>query len=652
MQPNAPGTTSSLQARLTASATFVSVILLANLAITQWVASRMAYHPALGSRWFGGLYQPFAWIGWQKWYESAPTTFNIAYLVVLVTVLFSLAGTVLYVGFKTRSARAHESMHGTAHWATEEEVRKTGLLATDTTRAREGVYVGGWTNPKTGDIHYLRHDGPEHVCALAPTRSGKGVGLVVPTCLSWPHSIVVNDRKAELWNLTAGWRATGANNIVMKFNPSSPSFDDCVAFNPLDEIRLGTESEVADAQNIAQIIVDPDGKGLNDHWQKTAFALMTGALLHECYKARQANVALANMPGYVHRTATLYDVLFALTDPSRDIVNYYEEMIANKHDTANIYNNNGSHPAVAAEGRGMLNKPEDERGSVLSTVTSYLSLYRDPIVRHHTRRSDFSIMDLMNAERPVSLYIVGRDEDKDRMRPLMRLILNQIVRVLLRPEIAFENGRQLPPHKHRLLLMLDEFPSFGKLEIFQEALAFIAGYGIKAYLIMQDISQLWSQYGRDETVTANCHVRVGYAPNKPETAEWLSKMTGTKTELKVQITESGKRFGAVADGFSKTSQETSRPLMTVDEAMRLRAPVKNAKGDIVEAGDMLVFVAGHAPIMGTQSLFFVDPVFLERSRVPRIRPAPPLAAKAVVPGEFYTDPALQAVQEALWGTEP
>ncbi len=623
--------------RLMGLLTFVGGVLLLNLVLTQWVAARLNHHPALGHRWFFGLYQPFGWIGWQKWYDTAATTFNIAYLIVLVSMMVGITVIVLKVGKATRSAKQFEGLHGTAHWATETEILASGVLPPPGKKGT-GVYIGGWQNPKSGDLHYLRHNGPEHIAALAPTRSGKGVGLVIPTCLSWPSSMVLNDRKGELWNLTAGWRAKEAGNIVMKFNPSSPTYDDCVCFNPLDEIRIGTPSEVGDCQNVTMIIVDPEGKGLVDHWQKTAFAFLTGAFLHELYKAKAAG-----------KSATLYDVLYAVTDPSRDVAQYYEEMMANVHDTGNIYGEGGMHPVIAAEGRTMLNKPDDERGSVLSTAISYLSLYRDPIVRHHTRKSDFCIMDLMNADRPVSLYLVSRDEDKDRMKPLLRIILNQIVRVLLRPELEFVDGRQKPPHKHRLLLMLDEFPSFGKLEIFQEALAFIAGYGIKAYLIMQDIAQLWTAYGRDETITSNCHIRIAYAPNKIETAEWLSKMSGTKTELKWQITESGKRFGAIADHFSKTSQETSRPLITPDEAMRLRAPVKTDTGEITAAGDMLVFVAGHAPIFGTQSLYFLDPTFLARSRIqtPRSEPVRREAAVSSMAGGNAEQQA--AVKAAIWG---
>lgn len=115
---------------------------------------------------------------------------------------------------------------------------------------------------------------------------------------------------------------------------------------------------------------------------------------------------------------------------------------------------------------------------------------------------------------------------------------------------------------------------------------------------------------------------MAYAPNKLETAEWMSKMTGNTTVVKEQVTTSGKRFGAVLDNVSRSYQEVKRPLMEPDEIMRLPGPKKEVVGDqekIVEAGEMLVFVAGHSVIRGRQILYFADPVFSKRSK---IKPVP------------------------------
>ncbi|WP_284329704.1 type IV secretory system conjugative DNA transfer family protein, partial [Escherichia coli] len=266
----------------------------------------------------------------------------------------------------------------------------------------------------------------------------------------------------------------------------------------------------------------------------------------------------------------------------------------------------------------------------------------DPVVARNVSESHFKIKDLMNHDDPVSLYIVTQPNDKARLRPLVRIMLNMIVR-LLADKMEFErvnNNLTLwqrfkqafgfsvqgtkrvqtkKTYKHRLLAMIDEFPSLGKLEIIQESLAFLAGYGIKFYLICQDINQLRSRetgYGPDETITSNCHVQNAYPPNRTETAEHLSKLTGQTTVIKEQITTSGKRASAILGGVSKTMQEVQRPLLTVDECLRMPGPKKNAEGLITERGDMVVYVAGFPAIYGKQPLFFQDEIFSLRASVP------------------------------------
>lgn len=568
-----------------------------NSVLTQTLARKLNYHPALGQPLWGHWYNPFAWNIWQfQYYSHAKHWFNQADVTSLIAYVLILLSAALYQGFTNRRAQNHSGLHGTAHWASLSEIRQTGLLP-KWPKTGSGVYVGAWSDQKE-QVHYLRHDGPEHIAAIAPTRSGKGVGLVIPTLLSWPHSTVIHDMKGELWALTAGWRQKHANNKVLKFDPAAVS-GSC-RFNPLNEVRLNSKHEVADVQNLVTIIVDPDGKGLNDHWTKTAHAFLTGVTLHLLYLKQQKKESPAN----------LYDVAMALSDPNREIKELYEEMLNTQHKQG------ATHPVVAAAARDMLNRPEAERGSVLSSAMSYLSLYRDPLVEANTRISDFEIQDLMYHKQPVSLYLVVRPADKDRLKPLMRLILNQIVRTLTREEMQFKNGKPVQTYEHRLLLMLDEFPSFGRLEVFQEALAFIAGYGIKAYLIMQDISQLRAAYGNDESILSNCHVRVAYAPNKPETAEWLSKLTGTTTVTVQEVSTSGQRFGAVLQQVNQSQQTVARPLMTPDECQRLQGPIKNEQtGEILRAGAMLIFVAGFAPIYGTQILYFMDATFKERAAV-------------------------------------
>ncbi|WP_443694921.1 type IV secretory system conjugative DNA transfer family protein [Pseudomonas sp.] len=622
--------------RLIGGLYLVLFVLGINSVCTQFVASRLAYHPALGKPLFGQLYSPFDWWRWLfHFYDAAATTYNYAFFIFGVGTMVAMLSYVLVVGFKSRSSRQHSDIHGTAHFATMNELKETGLLPPEG-KPGEGVYCGAFDDTENERVVYLRHNGPEHVCALAPTRSGKGVGLVTPTCLSWPASLFVLDRKGEVYAMTAGWREKHANNVVLRFDPAQPG-KSC-SWNPIGEIRFQTRFQVSDAQNLALMVVDSDGKGIeSNHFRSAAFELLVGLILHALYKG----VALkrGGIPG--PHTPCLQDCAhmltgvgdFAAPDTDNDLdlndggdpkalTGLFEEMRDVNFDITNDADRE-SRLVISGAGRRMLGTPARELGSIISTANNALSLYRDPIVGENTSRCDFKIEDLMDHERPVSLYFITSPRNADRMKPLARLLLTQIV-LTLADEMEFDQGRAKTAHKHRLLLMLDEFPSLGKIEVFESALAYIAGYGMKAYIITQDVQQLYKAYTNYESIISNCHVRVAFAPNKLETAEWMSKMTGQTTVVSENISTSGKRFGMMLEQVTRSYQQTQRPLMTADEIMRLPGPTKatvteqdgTTKDLITEAGEMLVFVAGQPVIRGRQILYFKDPVFAKRSMIP------------------------------------
>ena len=579
-------------------------------ASTQVFAHRFGYQDILGAN-FSYLYAPWSILNWAaRWYSLYPNEFIKAGHAGLLVSGVGLLGALVAKATERNTAKANKYLHGSARWAEKKDIQAAGLLprkrgflgiirGQKPSEEKESVYVGGWQD-KCGKLHYLRHSGPEHVGVIAPTRSGKGVGLVVPTLLSWGASTVVTDLKGELWALTAGWRQRHAKNKVLRFEPAS--LDGSVCWNPLDEVRLGTEYEVGDVQNVANLIVDPNGKGLESHWQKTSCALLVGVILHALYKSKNGD----------SDRATLSGIDTMLADPNRTSGELWQEM------STYLHANGKNHQAVGTAARDMMDRADDEAGSVLSTAKSYLALYRDPVVAHNTSCSEFRVKDLMHHSNPVSLYIVTQPSDKARLKPLVRLLLSMIIR-LLADKMDFKNGRPVAHYKHRLLMMLDEFPSLGKLEILQEALAFLAGYGIKCYLICQDLNQLKSKetgYGPDETITSNCHVQIAYRPNRPETADYLSRLTGQTTIVKEQITTSGKRTAAMLGQVSRTLQEVQRPLLTSDECLRLPGHKENAKGEIEKAGDMLAYVAGYPAIYGKQILYFQDPVFRARAAIP------------------------------------
>ena len=545
-----------------------------------------------------------AWLelSW-RYRRSAPETVEWTLIIMGTGYVLVLACYALLSISLRRTVEPVKDLHGSAEWATEEQVIEAGLLHEK--GKQQGVYVGGFPKKRSlagllagkSALKYLMHNGPEHIIALAPTRSGKGIGLVLPTLLSWAESSIIHDPKGEVWAVTSGWRKMAGHKVI-RFDPIL-QFPESARYNPLKEIRLGTSHEVADAQNLATIIADPEGRGLEDHWARTAQSFLTGVILHVCYVEKKEP----------NRRATLSGVAATLSDPMRDSETLLKEMVAYPHMIDSTTNE-----TVAQEASAMLNRDEREMSSVLSTAVSFLGLYRDPGVAEVTDDSDFKISDLMNGPCPVSLYLVVRPSDSARLRPLVRMMLTQIVRNLT-GDMKFEGGRSVDGFRYRLLFMLDEFPSLKRLPVIEDALPYMAGYGLKCYLIAQDINQLIEAYGQNESITSNCHVQIAYAPNRLETAKILSEMTGQTTIIHRHISRSGDGGDASLKNVSESIQETGRALLTPEEVRRLPGPKKNSRGDVIKAGDMLIFVAGYNPIYGQQILYFKDPIFNARSQI-------------------------------------
>lgn len=557
---------------------FLMIALLGFWGATEYAAWKLQWSPRLGASLLRHLYPPWMIVVWSLQFDHpvyGQAVLDIFAHAQALMGLSGLAALILPVGYAyqrtRRLAGERNDLHGSAHWASDEEVQASGLLPSEGNAG--GVYLGAYEH-RNGDVHYLRHAGPEHIMVFAPTRSGKGVGIVIPTLLGWRESVLVHDIKGENWHLTSGFRRSVLGQRVIKFDPTSP---DSARFNPLAEIRIGTEFETRDVQNIATMIVDPDGKGLNDHWAKTGFDLLVGVILHVLYA--EEDKSLARIQG-------------VLSTPGKTI----QEVMKGIQTTNHL--GDRPHPVVAQSAQAFLNKAPNEASGVLSTALSFLSLYKDDVVAQNTQVSDFTLESLM--EQPTSLYLVVPPSDKDRLKPLTRLIVNQVVRRLTEGMDFEPGGKSKSRYAHRLLLLLDEFPSLGKLDIFQEALAFIAGYGLKALLIVQDLTQLYAAYGKDESILSNCHVRVAYAPNKIETAELLSRMSGQATVSHTQRQYSGGRFAVVLGHVNTNEQIVQRPLLTPDEAMRL------------PPDDEILFVAGHSPLYCRKIRYYTDKGFQRR----------------------------------------
>ena len=542
---------------------------------TQWVAGQLGHQPRLGPAWFElgsyPVYLPWRLFEWWYAFEPyAPGLFNRAGVMAaaggILGVIVAIAGSLW------RARQDHfVTTYGSSRWATRREVEKAGLFDP------AGVFLGRLKG------RYLRHEGPEHIMCFAPTRSGKGVGLVIPTLLSWPHSAVIHDIKGENWQLTSGWRAKFSHCLL--FNPTDPA---SARYNPLLEVRKG-RFEVRDVQNIADILVDPEGSlERRTHWEKTGHSLLVGVILHVLY---------------AEKDKTLARVAAFLSDPSRSFERTLRVMMSTNHlgtdDAPQV------HPVVAQSARELLNKSDNERSGVLSTAMSFLGLYRDPTVAVTTSICDWRIADLMNAERPVSLYLVVPPSDLSRTKPLVRLVLNQIGRRLTERLQGADDEQR----RHQLLMMLDEFPALGRLDFFESALAYKAGYGIRSFLIAQSLNQISKAYGENNAILDNCHVRIAFASNDERTAKRISDSLGTATELRAQRNYAGHRLAPWLAHVMVSRQETARQLLTPGEVMQL------------PADEEIVMVSGQPPIRAQKLRYYEDANFTGR-----VIPPPALVA--------------------------
>jgi type IV secretion system protein VirD4 len=608
-----------MQVKLASLVGFILAALIINWRVTELTAARFGYSWALGPSLLG-LYAPWDWVTWfVRWHgvvrfqpiweralwEAGPA----------LAIAGALAAGAVHAG-RWWLRRDTPDLHGSAHWLSAREVRASGLLAPreylprmvrrwllragllKPRKARDGIYLGAWGVP--GRFNYLRDCGEGHVMVIAPTRSGKGVNNLVPTLLVWPHSVLVHDLKPELWQLTAGARKR-MGQLCLNFDPAcyyGPGVG--LRFNPLEEVRVGTLYEVADAQNLAQILVDPDGRGdaADNHWMAAGEELLTGVILHVLYAEPQK---------------TLRTVVGVLSDPEAAIDDTLGRMMTAEHDPAGTRGwrtvrgaPTRTHPLVAESMREALNKAEKERSGVISEVVKRVARYRDPLIAAATECSEFRIDDLVNQRRPVSLYLTVPYASRERLRPLTRLILNQIVKRLTE-KLAFKGGRPVSAHRRPLLLMLDEFAQFGRFGEFADSMSLMATYGLRACLVLQSLNQIHQLYGSYQTLTENCHTTVRFTPNDIQSAEEISRLVGLASVRHEHRTSAEGGRGSVSE------PEVGRPLMTPDEVRRMNTD------------EVLIFTRGRAAIRAQVIKYHEIPFFRERAAI-----APPARSDRIV----------------------
>lgn len=483
--------------------------------------------------------------------------------------------------------------YGSARFATFDDLGLSGFFKpTHAAKAFEvnllqenGVVLGEFQK------RILRDNGKTHVLIAAPTRTGKGVSIIIPTLVdSWSDSVLVLDIKGENYQKTAGYRQQVFNNKILKFSPKKK--DSC-KFNPLFEIRYLTDKEIEDAKVIAVLIVIDDSSS-DPFWGIAGSDFCCAAIIYTLYKNRGKG--------------SLGDVVSFITDPSGPLEQRMQEILQKplfdytkpedleiKNKLLEIYHadeevkliNKGFHPFVSNGFADTLSKGDKTMASIIATAKAKLSVFETPTVKYNTSSSDFKIIDLMASKQAHSLYIVIEPGDLQTLAPLLRILCIQCLTILT-PEIDYtgKNENAVRFNK-RLLMLLDEFPSIGKMEIMEKGIGYVGGYGIKMMLVVQSLDQLNKIYTKDNAFLSNCQTQVFYTANENQTAEYIEKTLGTKTII-------SKSYSGTFWNRNYTYNKIARSLIKVEEMRRFGLD------------KILLIIGGKPPIISNKILYFID----------------------------------------------
>ncbi len=544
----------------------------------------------------------------QPFNQKVQDAIGAAVLPVTVCAALAILVWVILAVIRTIGANKNENFYGTARWGTEKDLKKFGLCE------RHGVVLcqqfsaeskaiinkaGNFGLKMIRTSRLVCHAGTSHTLMIAPTRSGKGVGSIVPTCVTYRESMIIFDPKGELYNMTAGYRKRFGR--VIKFSPVQM---ETACFNPLEEVELD-ENAFRDIGTILTNLFQKSDKGSDsnsDFFDNNARDLLTGVIFHVLSAVDETGEML-----YPKKERNIAGVLRVLSraasgdedeggeDGAKAGEALLDEMVTSRHLDKNGKESEFIHGIVLDVAMSAKQQHAKVRADIMQTIQSKLNLFRDPFIKHVTSKSDFKLQDFYDSKEPISLYLTLPFGDIDRIMPIFQLIIDFILRRFSSGELrAGEKEKKL---KHPILFLLDEFPTLGNMKFLATSMGILAGYGLRFFIVVQAYQQLVKIYGQENTFIDNCRYIIIYAPNNPQDAEKFSKMMGKESATKESLSVSGSRFAVALNNLNASSQEIARDLINPDELQKLPYT------------DCIVLGHNMPPYMGKKCAFYDDKRF-------------------------------------------
>lgn len=565
-------------------------------------------------------------------FQAIPATFIGLALAILIFVFTSII---------VSAHQKNQHIHGTSRWATVKDLKNFGMLQPrgvvcgELNTAHVGYHVDAEKaslvldlkkNPLTKKVHIaplVCHSGRTNTWMIAPTRSGKGVSTVIPTCLSYgvPYwskdkktrqkvikgrgSMVIFDPKGENWDATAGFRSKFSTCI-----PFRPLDADGITahYNPMHEIPDNPSEAFSWADMIAEIFFGADNaKATNDgasqYFNNTARDIFAGVVMHVRFSRKIA-----------WKDKNLATVLDIFSQASEEVENQGQDdedtgcgaaMLAQMREENVHVRDNGEvseqihNLIVKAANRSETQVPK-ERASTYSTVFSKISLFQDPLLASATAYSDFSVDDFIDGKNGISLYLIVPYNHIKRISPIFRMIITFMIKKFSSGTTNANSVKLKIP----CLFLLDEFPVLGYFPDIALNAGILAGYGVTFFIVSQSLNQIVEVYGENHPFLDHCKTIILYAPGNIKDARQFSDTIGNRSVLLDNISSSGTKFEVGWKNISRSSQETQVSLISPDELMKL------------EFNRAIIFNQGMAPYKGKKVVYYEDPRFKSKSFLP------------------------------------
>lgn len=557
-------------------------------------------------------------------FQAVPAAFFGLVLAVLIFVL---------TGIIVSAHQKNQHIHGTSRWATVKDLKNYGMLQQygvvcgELSSAKVGYHVDREKSSLVLDLHknpvtkkaftapLVCHSGRTNTWMIAPTRSGKGVSTVIPTCLNYgvPHygkderthkkvikgrgSMVIFDPKGENWDASAGWRSKFSTCIP--FRPLDPD-GNTAHYNPIHEIPDSAGEAFSWADMIAQIFFGADraksgGDGASEYFNNTARDIFAGVVMHVRF-SRHIKPEKKNL-------ATVLDCFSkARTEDENnaddeDGGGCGEEMLSEmREEGVHVHDNGEEAPEiheliVKAANRSETQNPK-ERSSTYSTVFSKISLFQDPLLADATAFSDFSVDDFIDGVNGISLYLIVPYNHIQRIAPVFRMIITFMIK-------KFSSGTtnaNTVKLKIPCLFLLDEFPVLGYFPDIAQNAGILAGYGVTFFIVSQSLNQVVDIYGENHPFLDHCKTIILYAPGNLKDARQFSETIGNRSVLLDNISANMANLSTA----NLSSQETSVSLINPDELMKL------------EFSRCIILLEGKPPYKGKKVVYYEDPRFKDK----------------------------------------